>query len=171
MRLFQTNIYQRIIDVITTLVIVVSFLGCMIIPQVVNAETQEVATILPIPEDLFTETAQFPTSEERQAANTIWVVVTAYSSTPDQTDSTPCITANGHNLCTQHEEQGEGNTIAANFLRFGKQVRLPEFFQDKVFVVRDRMNERYGYGRIDVWMPTREEAKQFGVRILEMELY
>ncbi len=171
MSLFQTNVYQRTIDAIITLIIVVSFLGCMIIPQVVNAETQVTSTILPIPKNMFTETVQFPVSGERQAAHTIWVVVTAYSSTPDQTDSTPCITANGHDLCTQYEEQNEGNTIAANFLRFGKQVRLPELFGDKTFVVRDRMNERYGYGRIDIWMPTREEAKQFGVKIVEMELY
>jgi len=117
------------------------------------------------------EPSELPTSSDREPVRTIWVVVTAYSSTPDQTDSTPCIAAKGFDLCKAHAEFGEGNTIAANFLPINKQIKLPELFGDKTFVVRDRMNERYGYGRIDVWMPTREMAKEFGVKRVKMEVY
>lgn len=87
------------------------------------------------------------------------IIVTAYSSTRDQTDATPCITANGFNVCKHNRE----NIIAANFLPFGARVKIPELFGDKEFVVQDRMNRRYGQ-RIDVWMTSRTRAKQFGVK-------
>lgn len=92
----------------------------------------------------------------------IYVTITAYSSTPDQTDDSPFVTANGTWV---HD-----GTLAANFLRFGTKVRLPDYSGDKVYVVEDRMNERYTY-RADIWMETREAAKQFGVKYLKMEIY
>lgn len=94
------------------------------------------------------------------------VVATAYSSTPDQTDSDPCTTANGFNVCKHNRE----NVIAANYLAFGTRVRLPELYGDRVFVVQDRMNARYGNGRIDLWMKTRGAAKQFGVKRTTLEV-
>ena len=66
------------------------------------------------------------------------IPVTAYSSTVDQTDSTPCITANGFDLCAHDQE----DVIAANFLPFGTKVRMPELFGDQIFTVQDRMNAR-----------------------------
>lgn len=113
----------------------------------------------------------FPVAANKPATKTIWVVATAYSSDVGQTDDTPCIPANGYDLCEHYEKFGYGNTIAANFLPLETHVRLPEMFGDKVFVVRDRMNSRYGYGRIDVWMPTKAEAKTFGVKYLQLEQY
>ncbi|OGY43324.1 MAG: hypothetical protein A2731_00445 [Candidatus Buchananbacteria bacterium RIFCSPHIGHO2_01_FULL_39_8] len=94
---------------------------------------------------------------EPTVIQTYKITVTAYSSTVDQTDSTPCITANGFDLCEHNQE----DVIAANFLPFGTKVRIPEYFGDRVFTVQDRMNQRYYY-RADVWMKTREAAKQFG---------
>ena len=94
------------------------------------------------------------------------VVATAYSSTPDQTDSAPCTTANGFNVCTHNRE----NVIAANYLAFGTRVRLPELYGDRVFIVQDRMNARYGNGLIDLWMKTRTAAKQFGVKRTTLEV-
>lgn len=117
------------------------------------------------------EVDSFPMAEDREPVRTLWVVATAYSSDVYQTDDTPCIPANGYDLCKHYEKFGYGNTIAANFLPLETQVKLPELFGDQVFIVRDRMNERYGPGRIDVWMPTREEAKQFGVKYLQMEQF
>ena len=87
------------------------------------------------------------------------MVITAYSSTRDQTDSSPCITANGYNVCVANAE----NVIAANFLPFGSRVQIPELFGDHVFTVHDRMNKRYG-NRVDIWMTSRQKAKQFGVK-------
>ena len=91
-----------------------------------------------------------------------YITVTAYSSTPDQTDSTPFITASGTYV---HD-----GIVAANFLPFGTKIKLPELFGDKVFSVEDRMNSKYYY-RVDVWMLTREAAKQFGAQYVKVEVY
>ena len=90
------------------------------------------------------------------------VVITAYSSTVDQTDDTPFITANGTRV--------RDGIIAANFLRFGTQVRIPELYGDKLFHVHDRMHERFAH-RVDIWMETREEAREFGVKVAKIEIY
>lgn len=89
------------------------------------------------------------------------ITVTAYSSTPDQTDDSPFITANG---TVVHD-----GIVAANFLKFGTRVRFPTLYGDKVFVVTDRMNVRYNY-HLDIWMPSRESAKQFGVKYVDVEI-
>jgi 3D (Asp-Asp-Asp) domain-containing protein len=90
-----------------------------------------------------------------------WVIVTAYSSTPDQTDSTPFITASGTNV--------RDGVVACNFLRFGTRVRFPQLYGNKVFVVEDRMALRNSH-KIDIWFPSKEEAKQFGVKVVKVEV-
>lgn len=90
-----------------------------------------------------------------------WVTVTAYSSTVDQTDSTPFITASGTDV--------RDGIIACNFLRFGTRVRFPRVYGDKVFVVEDRMALKNSH-KMDIWFETREDAKQFGVQSLQVEV-
>jgi len=85
------------------------------------------------------------------AEHEIWI--TAYSSTPDQTDDSPFITASN-----THVRDG---IVATNLLPFGTEVQIPELYGDKIFTVEDRMNRRYT-DRMDVWMTTREEALRFG---------
>ncbi|MDI3496156.1 MAG: hypothetical protein PWQ35_177 [Patescibacteria group bacterium] len=108
-----------------------------------------------------------PTHAEKEikVISTSFHTMTAYNSDPRQTDSTPCITANGFNVC-EHEIE---DTIAANFLRFGTKVRIPELFGDRVFIVRDRMNQRYS-DRVDIWMKDYQAAKKFGVKIAKIEV-
>ncbi len=91
--------------------------------------------------------------------------ITAYNSLPEQTNDQPCITANGFNVC-QH---GLEDTIAANFLKFGTKVKIPELFGDRVFIVRDRMNKRYP-NRIDIWMLEKSDAIKFGLRRASIEV-
>jgi len=86
-------------------------------------------------------------------------VITAYNSEAAQTDDSPCITANGFNVC----EHGQEDTIAANFLKFGTKVQIPELFGERVFIVRDRMNKKHP-NRVDVWMKERKAAVKFGVK-------
>ncbi|MDP3697562.1 MAG: hypothetical protein Q8R55_06135 [Candidatus Taylorbacteria bacterium] len=86
---------------------------------------------------------------------------TAYSSTVDQTDDTPFITAMG-----THVRDG---VVAANFLPFGTIIKIPDYFGDKTFIVEDRMNKRYDF-RIDLWFSTRQEAKQWGIRTIKIEI-
>ena len=99
--------------------------------------------------------------QKTQTAKTMVVVATAYSSTPDQTDSTPFITA--------WNTRVRDGIIAANFLPFGTRIRVPEIFGDKIFVVEDRMHQRYHY-RIDVWFPERQMAKKFGIKKVKIEV-
>jgi len=89
------------------------------------------------------------------------VQASAYSSTPDQTDSSPFITAKGTRV--------RDGIIAANFLPFNTLVRIPEIFGDKVFVVEDRMNSRYS-NHIDIWFPDRQSALEFGRRTVTIEI-
>ncbi len=83
------------------------------------------------------------------------VILTAYSSTPDQTDDTPFITASN--------TRTRDGVIAANFLAFGTKVKIPAVFGDKVFTVEDRMAKKHN-DKIDIWFPERYLAKNFGVQ-------
>lgn len=87
------------------------------------------------------------------------VVITAYSSTPDQTDDTPFITASGY-----HVTDG---VVAANFLPMHTRIMIPKLFGDKIFVVKDRMHKRFN-DRVDIWFPDRASAKKFGLRKTEI---
>lgn len=171
LRLFKQNLLknktQRAKLAVSCLVLV-GLLYSAITPQTVSAENSSILEKLV---DLVTEEApSFPIAENAEFKQ-INVVSTAYTSRAAETDDTPCIPAMWKfNLCEFYEENGYGNSIAANFLPLGTQVRFPELYGEKIFVVRDRMNARYGYGRVDIWMPELAEAKTFGVKRLKMEV-
>jgi 3D (Asp-Asp-Asp) domain-containing protein len=112
------------------------------------------------------EDGRLPKSKALEAKYELRTVITAYNSEVGQCDATPCITANGFNVCKHAKE----DTVAINGLKMGTKVRFPELFGDKVFVVRDRMNSRYGIGRADVWMISKADAKSFGVKLARMEV-
>jgi 3D (Asp-Asp-Asp) domain-containing protein len=91
-------------------------------------------------------------------------VITAYTSTVDQTDSDPFVAASGKRVYD--------GMIAANWLPFGTKIKIPSLYGDKEFTVDDRMNSRYGYGRMDMWLDTsKAEARKFGVKRVEVEVY
>jgi len=102
-----------------------------------------------------------PQSIKIVANNNSRVTVTAYSSTPDQTDSSPFITANGTYVYD--------GLIACNFLPFHTKVKFPEIYGDKIFTVEDRMAS-WNSHKMDIWMPTRSAALQFGVKKLAYEI-
>lgn len=116
--------------------------------------------------------AAFPEAVERPARRTMFVVATAYSSEPGQTDNTPCIPAmSSFDLCANFAKTGVEDTIAANDLSLGTKVRFPDLFGDKVFTVRDRMNSKYtGKSRIDFWMNEKSDAIHFGAQRIKMEV-
>ncbi len=90
------------------------------------------------------------------------VLVTGYSSTVQQTDDTPFITASGKYV--------EDGIVANNMLPFGTRVRIPEIYGDKIFIVEDRMNVRKGYYHVDVWFEEYHQAKDFGVKTTYIEV-
>lgn len=95
-----------------------------------------------------------PTGTVEAALETYEVWVTAYSSTLEETDSTPFTTA-------MNSEVRDG-IVAANFLPFGTTLQIPERFGDKIFIVEDRMHRRKT-NFVDIWMPTKTEAEHFGI--------
>jgi len=99
---------------------------------------------------------------DSQITKKINVVITAYSSTPEQTDDEPYITAAG----TWVRE----GIIANNLLPFGTKIRIPELYGDKVFVVEDRMHRRKGYYHVDIWFASYGEAKNFGAKRTYIEV-
>lgn len=108
---------------------------------------------------------KLPQSNNKETKWSGHIVITAYNSEPGQTDDSPCITANGFNVC----KNGVEDTVAANFLPFGTKVKIPALFGDRVFVVRDRMNRRFS-NRVDVWMIERPDAVNFGVKMAKIEV-
>jgi 3D (Asp-Asp-Asp) domain-containing protein len=91
------------------------------------------------------------------ARERVQVIITAYSSTTDQTDSTPFITASGRRV--------RPGIVAVSrdlkdILDFGQIVYLEGV---GYFVVEDVMHERWT-NRVDIWYPSRLKALHFGVK-------
>lgn len=106
------------------------------------------------------DTALLPVSEY-QVVKEIPIIATAYSSTPNQTDSTPFITASGSRV--------RDGIVAANFLPFGTKVRLPEVFGDRIFIVEDRMHPRKEW-MVDIWFASTADAVNFGAKRTTIEV-
>ncbi len=160
-------IYNQKLQIITNFAVILAVIADLFFPKVATADSQ-------IPNVIYSESQKIQNSastapqnrltraEDSKPRKVIYVTVTAYSSTPDQCDNSPFITASGTRV---HD-----GTLAANFLPFGTKVRFPEYFGDKIFTVEDRMHPRFFY-RADIWMETREMAKKFGIKKLKMEIY
>ena len=88
-----------------------------------------------------------------RVARTMNVVVTAYSSTPEQTDDTPFITASGNWV--------RDGIVATNLLPLGTKIKIPDIYGDRVFIVDDRMHPRMQV-HVDVWFASYWDAKKFG---------
>lgn len=99
--------------------------------------------------------------DSREWASRFLVTVTAYSSSEDETDSTPNVTASG--------TRARDGVIASNLFPMGTQLRIPDLFGDRVFVVEDRMHRRFR-DRIDIWMPSKWRALHFGKQLAEVEI-
>lgn len=112
------------------------FLATLVFPSVIKADTE-------IP----------------KTSGTLTMRVTAYSSSADETDDTPFVTASGRRV--------RDGIAATNALPFGTKVKIPALFGDKVFTVEDRMNRRMK-NVIDIWMPTKSAALRFGVSHAEV---
>ena len=89
----------------------------------------------------------------------VHAIVLAYSSTVDQTDDDPFITASG--------EKVRDGIVANNCYAFGTMLII-DF---KVYTVLDRMNERYGCEYFDIWMETRQEALDWGVKYIQVSVW
>ena len=93
-----------------------------------------------------------PVPERTQA------IVTAYTSSEDETDDTPHITASG--------ERTRKGIVANNCLEFGTVVEI----KGKHYEVQDRLNKRYGCKHYDIWVETKDEAFEWGRRELSVAI-
>ncbi|MCX7589347.1 MAG: 3D domain-containing protein [Patescibacteria group bacterium] len=87
----------------------------------------------------------------------LWV--TAYSSSPDETDDDPFITASGSIT--------RDGIVATNILPFGTKIKIPKLFGDKIFTVEDRMHQRKT-NFVDIWMESKQKALNFGIHYTEI---
>jgi len=150
----------------TQLILAVIYLFSLL-PVAVNAATIQVLANESQKELTLIETIDgklMHNNSETKPNKVVTAVLTAYSSTPDQTDDDPFIAASGKRVYD--------GMVAANWLPFGTKIKIPSLFGEKVFTVDDRMNSRYGYGRMDIWMNgTRQEVRSFGVKKVDIEVY
>lgn len=131
--------------------------------EVENGKIQAYQTIQDINID---PNIRLPINETKKPRFKTKIIATAYNSLPSQTDSDPCTTASGFNLCEHNQE----NIIATNFLPFGTLVKIPKLYGDKIFRVEDRMHPKY-YKQIDIWFKDYNQAKKFGWQWIEIEVY
>lgn len=105
--------------------------------------------------------SQTPEEEEKETKK-MKMVITAYSSTVDQTDSTPYTTASGVKV--------KSGIVANNALAFGTEIKIPELYGDRIFVVEDRLHRRKGNYHLDIWFPTEEQALEFGSKTVTIQV-
>jgi len=103
-----------------------------------------------------------PSSPANQIKGKVRVVVTAYSSSPWETDDNPLVTAAGTMV--------RDGIVANNYLPIGTKIRIPELYGDKIFVVEDRMSWKKGDYQIDIWFPSYRAAKNFGAKKTYIEI-
>jgi len=155
---------KKIIAISMIAGIITSFLGLGII-KIIQAKTENSTAQSQNPESaVIQENSLVAVSgpAEPIKVKKIKVVITAYSSTTWQTDDTPFTTASGKTV--------EEGIVANNMLAFGTEIRIPELYGDKVFVVQDRMNWKKGYYHIDIWFVDYCQAKDFGAKTTYIEV-
>ena len=95
------------------------------------------------------------------------VLATGYSSSPEETDDSPTITADNrtvqYGLVALSRDLLREFTPGAPF-GFGDDVEIRGVGR---FIVADTMSPRL-HGRVDIWFPTREEAIAWGVRRVQL---
>ena len=86
------------------------------------------------------------------------VVVTGYSSEVGQTDDSPEITASQKRVRV-------GFIACPRKLKFGTIVEI----EGKEYVCEDRMHGRFD-NRYDIWFPSTVEAREWGIKTLEVKI-
>ena len=127
-----------------------------------NQDMAELTNTLPLLQENSLLSFSSPLSPDPAVVRKLQVVITAYSSSPRETDDTPFITAAGTWV--------RDGIVANNMYPLGTKVRFPEIYGDKVFVIEDRMHWRKSSYQFDIWMDSYEKAKGFGAKIVEAEI-
>lgn len=109
--------------------------------------------------ELFNAGTTYAAQEPSEPAGTI-AIVTAYTSSVDETDDTPFITASG-------ERTKRGVLACPKKYEFGTKVLI----EGRQYTCADRMNQRYRDKEcFDIWVETKSEAFDWGRRTLEVKI-
>lgn len=99
--------------------------------------------------------------EEEPPINEVLATITAYTSSVDETDDTPFITASG-------ARTRDGIIACPPKYDFGTVIEI----NGKKYECQDRMNSRYhNQERFDIWVETKEEAFQWGVKKMQIVIW
>ena len=91
--------------------------------------------------------------------HTTRATITAYSSSVDECDDTPFITASGTRTRL-------GVIACPVYYKFGEIFKI----DGEYYICEDRMSTKYPH-RFDIWFPSKQEAKEFGIKIKEITYY
>ncbi len=133
-----SHIYQQLTTLSATWIAILALVG--VFPSHIGIEE-------PIPE------------EEPPKNNILIAEVTAYSSSLDETQGDPFITASGQRV-------RDGIIACSREYPFGTRFLI----EGKLYVCLDRLARKYDH-RIDIWKPNKAEALQFGRRELPIEVF
>jgi len=115
--------------------------------------------------------SEIPISLYEVKAQTIREISAYNAGDVNQTDSSPCISANGENICNALDAGFK--RCAANFVPFGTELLIENADKSWRFqcMVVDRMNRRYP-NRVDIAMTLSEKdrAIRFGVQRLSVKI-
>ncbi len=109
-----------------------------------------------------TETYVRAAEEEPQnvAVETFDAEVTAYTSTEEETDDTPFLTASGDTV-------GPGTIACPSRLKFGTIIQI----ENRFFKCNDRMNARYRHtNHFDIWVESKAEAIAWGRKTVQVSI-
>ena len=112
-----------------------------------------------LPAHSFVYVAEKPILEEVQEKSAVHTI-TAYTLSEDETDSTPCLGAWNDNLC---ELQKEIQICATRAYPRGTVLKIGEL----ECVVLDKTARKYA-NRIDILMPSKEQAFEFGKQLVSV---
>ena len=113
----------------------------------------EIVSLKPAPKttrNQFYDTCYASWQAPRYQVEEITAVITGYSSTFRQTDSTPFITASNKRV-------EQGIIACPRNIPFGSIIKI----EGKDYVCEDRLSQKYPE-RYDIWFPTEKDAREFG---------
>lgn len=93
---------------------------------------------------------------EFESLGSFWI--TGYSSTPEETDDTPFITAS-------NTQVRSGVVACPQYIQFGTYISI----DGKSYICEDRMSTKYPH-RFDLWFPDKRSARNFGIQFKEVKL-
>jgi len=95
------------------------------------------------------------------------VACTAYNPVPEQTDSTPRITAIGTKVKENYTIAVSQDLLKKGIVKYGDTIYIYEL--QKIFSVEDCIHERYN-NRLDIFMESKTEAGKFGLKIVHFSI-